>query len=109
MSEKVFLRDIDITEDTLLIQRDVSVYIDFDNYYSTHRVSKYRIEKGRFKGEEYFLFDYIDGRAIMNYNPNHYEELFKHVTICDDQSIFQRLKYMDNLNIYPVSSSYRHK
>ncbi|WP_270647199.1 hypothetical protein [Paeniclostridium hominis] len=109
MAERLFRKDINLKEDKLLVQRDISVYIDFDNYYSTHRVSKYRIEKGEFEGEEYFIFDYIDGRAIMNYTPKHYEELFKHITISDDQSIFQRLKYLDDSKeIYPVSASYRY-
>ena len=46
MKEKIFIRDINIEEDILLIERDISVYLECDNYYSTHRVSKYKIKNG---------------------------------------------------------------
>lgn len=108
MQEKIFEKDINTDEDTLLVQRDISVYLECDNYYSTHRVSEYKIKNGKFRGEKYYIFDYIDGKSIMNYKPKHYNELLKHITIYEDEPIFMRMKYLDgDTNLYQVSLSYR--
>lgn len=109
MQEKIFEQDINVDKDILLVQRDISVYLNCDDYYSTHRVSKYKIENEKFKNQVYYVFDYIDGKSIMNYLPDNYKELSKHITICEDEPIFQRLKYLDGSNtLYLVPLSYRY-
>ena len=103
----------DIKEDTLLNKKTIKLYNDKGQMYSYHNVEKYKVAKGDFKDEEYYLFKHKDGKSIMNYNPEDYYELSAHLDISFRYTIFMKSDIDEDRDkdsmILRVSNNYRIK
>ena len=109
---KHLFRNIDdINEDILLNEKVIKLYNERGELYSHHKVEKYKVVKGDFKGDEYYLFRLKDGKSVMNYNSDDYCELSAHLDISFDYPIFMTYGvggYKD-LKPVPVCPDYRLK
>lgn len=97
----------DLKKDIFIEEKVVKVNID--NYNSVHKVSKYRVRSGAFIGKTYFVFDFMEGKSIMNYLQEDYQLLYNQVKIDYDEPIFQMSSTLNNYNLIEIPSNYRSK
>lgn len=104
MSDILFSNDIDMNNDKLLEENE-SV-LEINGNCSIHKVRKYEIADGEFKGVKYFVFDWVAGKAITNYNKLDYELLCKNIPICEDETIFAMSSIYKDYILTSVSKEY---
>ena len=95
-----------LEHDEFISEVTINLSLPFGNY-SNHKISKYRAKEGEFKGREYYVFDWLDGVAIMNYTHFEYKELFKYLYISPDEPIFSMCSKHKNYNLNHVPEEYR--
>lgn len=105
MSNILFPRDINLNEDELLDNKIVHLTNEWGEVYSTHSIATYLIKQGKFKGEMYYVFTFIDGKSVMNYMPDDYYRLSEFVSISFDYTIFQ--KYKNDVMLILINPDYR--
>lgn len=98
--------DINRNEDELLEKKRV-VLNDGKMNYSEHLVETYSIANGPKIGSLYHYFTYIDGKSVMNYNPEDYYNLSEFVSISFRFTIFFKMK--DYEVPVPINPDYRLK
>lgn len=85
----------------ILIEEKV-IRLNIDNYNSVHKVSKYKVKSGAFEGKSYFVFDYIDGKSVINYVPKNYELLYSQIKIDIDEPIYQMSSKLDTYDLIKI-------
>lgn len=91
------LKTIDNKNDEIRNEMKISIKVGSVN--SIHEVYEYKNNEGY----AYYVFKYISGMSVLNYNKEHYDMLKEHLVINDDITIF-----MDCDGLYVVPLKYRY-